>query len=68
MHKAWVNFATNGDPAHPSVAPWSQYDTAKRPTMIFASKASGQASDPFGEERRVKLFYVCRVMGSGLTS
>jgi para-nitrobenzyl esterase len=52
MMDSWLSFANNGDPAHPSIAPWSQYDGDKRPTMIFGTKGSAQENDPFGEERR----------------
>lgn len=51
MMDCWLSFAGNGDPAHPSVAPWSQYVAGERPTMIFGTKASGEQNDPFGEER-----------------
>jgi para-nitrobenzyl esterase len=51
MMDCWLSFASNGDPAHPSIAPWSQYATAQRPTMMFGTTASGQQNDPFGEER-----------------
>ena len=51
MMDAWLSFANNGDPAHPSIAPWSQYDGEKRPTMIFGTRGSAQENDPFGEER-----------------
>jgi para-nitrobenzyl esterase len=51
MMDCWLSFANNADPAHPSIAPWSQYDGDRRPTMIFGTRASGQENDPFGEER-----------------
>jgi para-nitrobenzyl esterase len=51
MMDCWLSFARKGDPAHRSVAPWSQYDTVRHPTMIFGTKASGQEYDPFDEER-----------------
>ena len=51
MMDSWLSFANNGDPAHPSIAPWSQYDDGRRPTMIFGTRASGQENDPFGEQR-----------------
>lgn len=51
MMDSWLSFANNGDPAHLSIVPWSQYDAATRPTMIFDTRASGQENDPFGEER-----------------
>ena len=50
MMDCWLSFANSGDPAHASVAPWSQYDVEKHPTMVFGTKASGQENDPFGEE------------------
>jgi para-nitrobenzyl esterase len=53
MMDSWLSFANNGDPAHPSIAPWSQYDGDRRPTMVFGTRASGQQDDPFGEERAV---------------
>jgi para-nitrobenzyl esterase len=51
MMDAWLSFAVTGDPGHASIAPWPQYDGDKRPTMVFGTTASGQAHDPFGEER-----------------
>jgi para-nitrobenzyl esterase len=51
MMDCWLSFARHGDPAHRSVAPWSQYDTVRHPTMIFGTHASGQEHDPFDEER-----------------
>jgi para-nitrobenzyl esterase len=51
MMDSWLSFAGAGDPAHPSIAPWSQYEAEKRPTMIFGTRASGQENDPLGEER-----------------
>jgi para-nitrobenzyl esterase len=51
MMDSWLSFAVSGDPAHSSIAPWSQYDAGMRPTMIFGTKASAQENDPFGEER-----------------
>lgn len=51
MMDCWLGFANNGDPAHAKVAPWSQYETNSRPTMVFGTTASRQENDPFGEER-----------------
>lgn len=44
MHRAWVDFATTGDPG------WEPYQTSTRPTMCFTSD-SQVTSDPGGEQR-----------------
>lgn len=46
IHRAWVTFATNGDPS------WPPYETERRCTMRFAVPASEVVRDPRGEERR----------------
>jgi para-nitrobenzyl esterase len=46
MHKAWVSFATHGDPG------WPQYDPAQRATMRF-DQTSEIVNDPRSEERRL---------------
>jgi para-nitrobenzyl esterase len=51
MMDSWLSFAGNGDPAHPSIAPWPQYEGKARPTMVFGTTASALEDDPFGEER-----------------
>ena len=51
MMDSWLSFVGNGDPAHPSIAPWSQYTGEARPTMVFGTVGSAQENDPFGEER-----------------
>lgn len=51
MMESWLSFAKTGDPAHPAIGSWTQYDARSRPTMIFGTMASGQENDPFGEER-----------------
>ncbi len=51
MMDAWLAFARTGNPSHESIGNWPAYESAGRPTMIF-DRASGLASDPFGEERR----------------
>ncbi|MEU6734880.1 carboxylesterase/lipase family protein [Streptomyces physcomitrii] len=44
MHRAWVSFATTGDPG------WAPYDTATRPVMRFDT-APELVHDPRGAER-----------------
>lgn len=44
VHKAWVDFVTDGDPG------WAPYDLQRRPTMTFAT-ASEVVDDPRGDER-----------------
>jgi para-nitrobenzyl esterase len=51
MMDAWLGFTISGEPATAASGPWPQYDAAKRPTMIFDTRRSGQKSDPLGEER-----------------
>ena len=35
MHRAWIAFARDGDPNHPGLPEWPQYDTRRRATMRF---------------------------------
>ncbi|MCA1846849.1 MAG: carboxylesterase family protein, partial [Actinobacteria bacterium] len=51
VSEAWLAFARNGDPNHPSLPAWPAYDTDRRPTMIF-DVACHIADDPDGQERR----------------
>ena len=44
MHKAWVDFATTGNPG------WPAYNLAQRPTMVFNTE-SQVVSDPHALER-----------------
>ncbi|HZN15761.1 MAG TPA: carboxylesterase family protein [Acidimicrobiales bacterium] len=46
MHRAWVAFATSGDPG------WPQYDAARRTTMRF-DEISGPVDDLAGIEREL---------------
>lgn len=46
MHKAWVSFATHGDPG------WPRYDPARRATMRFDAQ-SEVVDDPGSERRRL---------------
>ncbi len=52
MMDAWLAYARRGDPAHPSIAPWSRHEPARRATMVFDTSSSAEAEDPFGDERR----------------
>jgi len=44
MHRAWIEFASSGDPG------WSRYDVERRPTMVFDSECI-LVDDLRGEER-----------------
>jgi para-nitrobenzyl esterase len=46
MHKAWVDFATTGQPG------WAAYDLESRPTMVF-DLDSAVVDDPRDHQRRV---------------
>ncbi len=35
MHRAWIAFARDGDPGHPGLPDWPQYDCERRATMRF---------------------------------
>lgn len=47
MHRAWVAFATTGDPG------WPPYDLERRPVMRFAASRSVVVDDPRGATRRL---------------
>jgi carboxylesterase type B len=46
MHRAWVNFASTGDPG------WPEYDLARRATMRFGT-TSAVIDDPLLMHRRL---------------
>jgi para-nitrobenzyl esterase len=48
---AWLNFARKGDPNHPGLPAWPEYDADKVPTMIFDTKCVME-NDPDGEGRK----------------
>ncbi len=50
MMDAWLSFARSGSPAHENIGPWTAYDAASRPTMLF-DRQSGLEEDSFSEER-----------------
>lgn len=52
MMDAWLAFAKTGDPSHPGIGAWPEYGAAARPTMVFGTRRSGAAADPFSLERR----------------
>ncbi len=45
MHRAWVDFATSGDPG------WAPYDPATRPVMVFDGDGARVVHDPRADER-----------------
>ena len=51
MSEAWLAFARTGDPNHPGIPTWPQYDVEHRPTMIF-DHTSRVEQDPLGAERQ----------------
>jgi len=52
MHHAWIGFIRDGDPSHPGIGEWPNYDTTRRPTMEFGV-TSGILEDPAGDKRTV---------------
>jgi para-nitrobenzyl esterase len=50
MHAAWVAFARNGDPQHPGLPSWPQYETGRRATMRFDADRE-VIDDPGGADR-----------------
>jgi para-nitrobenzyl esterase len=45
MHRAWVDFATSGDPG------WAPYELASRPVMVFDGDGACVVHDPRADER-----------------
>ncbi len=50
MHRAWIAFASTGDPQHPGIPEWPQYDLERRATMRFDAECE-VLDDPNGEDR-----------------
>jgi para-nitrobenzyl esterase len=47
MHRAWVNFASTGDPG------WPGYDLSRRPVMRFDAHGGEVVNDPAGSTRQL---------------
>ncbi len=47
MHRAWVNFARNGDPG------WPRYETSRRPVMRFDTQGGIVVNDPASSTRQL---------------
>jgi para-nitrobenzyl esterase len=52
MHRAWLAFATSGDPSTPLLPDWPAYQAPRRATMIFDAECR-LADDPNGAERQL---------------
>jgi para-nitrobenzyl esterase len=50
MMDAWLAFARTGDPGHPGIGAWDDYERERRQTMIFG-RESHLESAPFDAER-----------------
>jgi para-nitrobenzyl esterase len=50
MHAAWIAFARRGDPNHPGLPAWPQYDIERRATMRFDAQCE-VLEDPAGADR-----------------
>jgi para-nitrobenzyl esterase len=50
MHAAWIAFARTGDPQHPGLPAWPQYDVQHRATMRFDTERE-VLDDPGGADR-----------------
>lgn len=51
MHRAWIAFARTGDPNHPGIPEWPQYDLTRRPTMRFDTECL-VLDDPAADDRK----------------
>jgi len=52
MSEAWLAFARSGNPNHPGLPEWPQYDSKTRATMVFDNKLQ-VINDPRGRERAI---------------
>ena len=52
MSRAWVAFASNGDPNHSGIPRWAPWTPDRWSTMVFDSPTKA-VDDPWGGERRV---------------
>jgi para-nitrobenzyl esterase len=55
MSECWATFARTGNPSTQRLS-WTQYDAARRPTMIFDTQ-SRMENDPRGELRKLMLSF-----------
>ena len=47
---AWIAFARTGNPNTPKLPPWTKYNSADRPTMVFNTQ-SAVVNDPIRDQR-----------------
>jgi para-nitrobenzyl esterase len=47
----WLGFARTGDPAHPGLPAWPEYDAERRATMLLGRECRVDEA-PFDAERR----------------
>ena len=47
---AWIAFARTGSPNTPKLPPWTKYNSADRPTMVFNTQ-SAVVNDPIRDQR-----------------
>jgi para-nitrobenzyl esterase len=52
MHAAWIGLASRGEPTHPGLPDWPQYETSRRATMRFDATCE-LLEDPGGADRRL---------------
>lgn len=52
MSEAWLAFARTGNPNHPGLPDWPQYQTDDRATMIFDTTPA-VVNDPRRQERAI---------------
>ncbi|MFS0777802.1 carboxylesterase/lipase family protein [Neobacillus sp. 3P2-tot-E-2] len=52
MHRAWINFARNGNPGSENLPEWPKYNLNERSTMIFNIESTVE-NDPNREERMI---------------
>jgi para-nitrobenzyl esterase len=52
MSGAFIALARSGEPNHPGLPPWTPYDLARRPTMVFDVETA-VVDDPRSAERRL---------------
>jgi para-nitrobenzyl esterase len=48
---AWLAFAKSGDPSHPGLPEWPDYDADRRATLVLGERCALERG-PMDEERR----------------